>query len=408
MDVKRLLTAARTRWAPIPGRIRIPALVAGLALTASLATSALIAWAWHGQSAAFDQGRVDRYGNALSAQIATLAVEPLIAGDRIRLGVLAQRLIEFPEIASVAIHTIDDRMVAHAGATGGRELLQFSHPIAFEETVAGYVRLSVDADSFRGPGLTQLWLPAVIMLLTSGGLGFALGQHIEARTTARPRAALPVPDAVMGNVAAPARYLLVVNLFNQSQIPPERRGPVLEQVRQRAAAVAALYRGEFTELTGTGYLAVFTSGEESDFCFRVLCAALLCADMLEEMNDGEYRDLEPRMIFRYGLHRTSALGDADDPQDWKRSEAVADAMLLSAVAANGAVAMSGEAFTQLDYAERAQWQPYDNPILETMTTASGDGCALVTDLSEDYRALLDNAAELLLAQPPSTASASTF
>jgi hypothetical protein len=407
MDVKPH-PVAPSRLALAWERVSIPYLVTGLALGASLLTTLLIALSWQNQVDEVDQGRVDRYGAALTAQLAAVSLEPLISGDRIRLGVLAQRMVEFPEIATVSVHTIDDRTIATAGEAQNRFLRQYVHPIELGETVAGHVRLTVDPEAFRVPVTSRLWLPALIMLLTSGGLGYALGQHIQARTLPRPRPPAPVlRTGPLHDGNAAEQYLLVVNFFNQSSVPPEPRSEVLARVQARVHQVALLYGGESVELPGTGLLVRFAQAEDAEPSFRFLCAALLCADMLEELNDGEYRNLSPRLIFRFGLHVTLTGSMPVESAQWRETEFAADTLLLSAVARNGTVALSGEAFAQLDASDRCDWQPCRNPILDTMTTGNGARCVIVNDLVDDYRTLLDNELELLLAQPPSTASAST-
>jgi hypothetical protein len=410
MDVKLLVTTARERLVSGWERAGVPFLVAGVAVTASLMTSLLVVLTWQGRLQESDQGRMDRYGEALSAQLAALAVEPLIAGDRIRLGVLAQRMVEFPEIVTVSVHTIDDRVVATAGEPQSHSLQLYTYPIGFEETLAGHVRLTVDPAAFHAPGALQLWLPALLMLLASGGLGYALGQHIESRTTPVPRPTTRMRETIepLPSQRTIDNYLLVVNLFNQAAVAAETRNDVLAYVQHRTQLVAALYRGECTDLPGTGLLVVFREPQEMDRCFRVICAALLCADMLEELNDGEYCDLSPRLVFRYGVHVVPSRAFPTDSTEWRDTEAVADTMLLSAVAPNGSVALSGDAFTRLESPQRCQWRPYRNPILNTLATGNGAGCVLVSDLIDDYRALLDNEAELLLAQPDSTDNPSTL
>ncbi len=400
--------------------LRLPAayLITILALIASLMTSVLIAVHWQASLSTFDQGRLDRFGQAMSAQLAALAVEPLIAGDRVRLGVLAQRMSEFPEIESVRIYTIDNRVVAEAGARPRSDSLNYQHAIGFEETLAGYVGITVDPAVFRtASALSRLWLPALLMLALSAALGYGLGRHLELRGT-RPNADNPSEQpAPAAEPVQRAQYLVLINLFNQLALPSAQRSHVLGRCRSRVELVARLYRGQCVEVPGTGLLLLLSQQDETDFCFRALCAALLCADLLEELNDGEFAGLTPRLAFRFGLHLVTAPGDISGAQTppWIETPAAlidsdlcADAVLLSALAGNGAIALSADAFASLERPDRCLWQHQRAPVLATLNTAIPGICTLVSDLTDAYRVLLDNEVELLLAQSGSTARPSTF
>ncbi len=422
MDFKALLDKLRQRVAFTAARLPGAYLIMILAGIASLMTSALIAVHWQRSLNVVDQGRIDRFGEAISAQLATLSAEPLIAGDRVRLGVLAQRMSEFPEISMVSLHTIDDRTVAVSGERSGRDAPVYDYPIGFEETQAGYVRVMLDPQAFSsGHALAALWLPALVMLLLSGALGYGLGRHLEIR--ARPRTDdLPTgPTTEDGEPEADggAQYFVVINLFNQMALPSAIRGQVVGRCLKRVEQVARLYRAECTELPGTGFVLLLSQRDETDFCFRALCAALLCADLLEELNDGDFARLETPLIFRFGLHLVSAGEDdggdltpeipwLDSAAELADTELSADGILLSAVAGNGAIAMSADAFATLERPDRCLWRHQRAPVLATLNTAIPGICTLVTDLTDAYRVLLDNEVELLLAQSASTARASTF
>ena len=85
------------------------ALAAGaLALAVAGSTSLF----WSAALSADQQRHMSSFGRALAEQLATLSAAPLIGGDRISLSVLATRINEPAEVASVSIYTIDDRVLA--------------------------------------------------------------------------------------------------------------------------------------------------------------------------------------------------------------------------------------------------------------------------------------------------------
>ena len=108
--------------------------------------------------------------------------------------------------------------------------------------------------------------------------------------------------------------------------------------------------------------------------------------------------------FRLGLHLITRPGDEsvglDDP-------AVADAALLSALAKEMTLAVSGSCYSALTRLERLEVSTSAHPLLDQLTTCSPD-CHLITDLAPGYQALVLQQTEKLTGQRRSTARESTF
>ena len=81
---------------------------------------------------------------------------------------------------------------------------------------------------------------------------------------------------------------------------------------------------------------------------------------------------------------------------------------LSAVAPEGSIAASHEAFERLSRPERFIVEEQTNPILHTLATASHDSCVIVSAVADAYGAALDHQAELLQSQEDSTSTPSTL
>ncbi len=131
-----------------------------LALGASLLTALLLGVSWYRSVEDARSARMAQFGNAAAAQLAALSIEPLITLDRIRLGVLATRMSELPELESVTIVTVDDRIVANAGTRPLADTPLFTHAIEFEGAVAGYVQIAISADAFSAGGFGTAYLSA--------------------------------------------------------------------------------------------------------------------------------------------------------------------------------------------------------------------------------------------------------
>jgi len=375
-----------------------------LALAASLLTTALLGASWYRSAEAARSARMAQFGNAAAAQLAMLSIEPLITLDRIRLGVLATRMSELPELESVTIVTVDDRIVANAGSRPLADTQLYTHPVEFEGSVAGYVQIAVAPSAFSAGGFATpyLLLPALVSALLAAVAGYLLGLRIETTLEAD-----PVADDREADAAAPAptaQWLLAVNLLNLMALPTAERAAVLADVRRRATLVARQHSALARDLANIGVLLTFAD-DDSDQCFKVLCAALLLADSLENLNESRHLAARPELKFRFGAHIATHTGDAAgvDP------DAIQDTIVLSAVAPEGTIAASREAFGRLQRPERFIAEEQSNPILRTLATASHDGCVIVSAVADAYGAALDQRAEWLRAQEAdSTSTPSTF
>ena len=383
-------------------------LVAGaLALAVAGSTSLF----WSAALSADQQRHMSSFGRALAEQLATLSAAPLIGGDRISLSVLASRINEPAEVASVSIYTIDDRVLAISGSASN-SAPRFAHPIVFEDTIAGYARVTLSPAVFRtGPAAWQLMLWVFACTLAGLAIGYLADQRWSTATTAIPESASTdtIDPIEQESPEALPNYILVINWFNQASFPTTDRGRIIDMCLNRADQVGHLYGGQGVELPGIGLLFTFhgapDDAQRPERCFGIVCAALLIAEVLQEVNQRHYMQERPELAFRFGLH--------EDPSNTPLSElpgtdCATDAGLLSAVAANDTVAISREVFDQLEGPERFDSTLQEHAILGSLITASSGECTVISALSGSYRGLLDRQAERLSAQPDSTSNPSTF
>ena len=375
-----------------------------LALCASLLTALLLGVSWYRSVEDARSARMAQFGNAAAAQLAALAVEPLITLDRIRLGVLATRMSELPELESVTIVTVDDRVIANAGARPLADTPLFIHAIEFDGAVAGYVQVAIAPDAFSASGFAAayLLLPALIAALLSAVAGYLLGLRLDA-----------IPDIDVSadgseNVDSIANetteWLLAVNLLNLMALPGTERAVVLGDIRRRAALVARQNGAATSDLANIGILLTFAD-RDADQCFKVLCAALLLAESLDNLNETRHLAARPELKFRFGVHVATRPSDVPAQSN---SDAIQDTVVLSAVAPEGSIAASREAFARLSRPERFVVDEQRNPILATLSTAAHDSCLIVSAVADAYGAALDHQAELLRSQEDSTSTPSTL
>jgi hypothetical protein len=379
-----------------------------LAVCASLLTAVLLSVSWYRSVEGARSARMAQFGNAAAAQLAALAIEPLITLDRIRLGVLASRMSELPELASVTIITVDDRIVANAGPRPTADVVLFTHTVEFEGAVAGYVQVAAAKDAFSEGGIatTYLLLPALIGALLAAAGGYLVGLRLDA--VPDPETGADDLSDTAGETATTTEWLLTINLFNLIALPGIERATVLTDVRRRTALIARQHGATISELPNTGILLTLADADpvpESDQCFKVICAALLLAESLDELNELRHIATRPELKFRFGVH--IATRSVDAPNEPNR-DAIQDTLVLSAVAPEGSIAASREAFERLPRPERFVVEDLANPILKTLTTSAYDRCVIISAAADAYGAAMDRQAELLRAQDDSISTPSTF
>ncbi len=370
-----------------------------IAAGAAVITNLLIGVAWAWQADVARSEHIQALGQASAAQLATLSVEPLIAVDAIRLGVLTTRLASLPTIRLAAIHTLDDRVVALAGSEtrdGGHE---FKAPIEFENDTAGYARIVLDDDAISG-GLSLgpvVALMAVVSIMACAFLG-----HLLAVTYANTGTEQSVESEAPKTVRR--TYLLVVNLFNLNRVPIAERASILARCRERLDRLASRAHARVMELPGTGWLVVFeTDVAAADRAFRVVLHALLGAEVLDELNADNHTGARLELVFRFGLHDMEAPGS---DTELKRSDELADAVVLSAVAPDGCVAVSESTFERVLRPERLIADELTNPVLSSLATTRTDACVVISTTADTYRHALDR--ELHEFHEATTSSPSTF
>jgi hypothetical protein len=360
------------------------------------------------------QERMDSFGNATAKVLAELVAEPLHRQDRLHLGVVGNRLADLPQIAGVASYTLDNQELA---STGNLRALDYAQSVSVDGSIVGYVRVGLDPEAFAEPNMARLIgaLIALLLLPLVVASGWSLTQpgrreellarlsRLADRLPWRGRKP-PAPVAASDERHAEpepepeeiAHYLLAINLYNQLTLPTAERAFELSLCVELAESVAALYHGQVVGLPGLGAVVNFDHSDDADRPFEIVCAALVLARLLrEEAPFGNYR-LGLNLV-RRPVDETMSLHDA----------AIDDAALLSALAKDATVALSGSFSTALDGHERMTLAPLDNPMLDELTSGSA-ACFLVTGLSQPYATGVIQQAEQMRSQRAGIESPSTF
>lgn len=357
------------------------------------------------------QQRLDVFGNATAQALAELAAEPVIRQDRMHLGVIGNRLADLPQVTGVASYTLDNQLLATTGELTGPE---YVHAVSADGNVIGYVRVSLERDAFaeHNPARTVATLLTVLLLPFAVAMGWSLAQpgrrealraRLQGLSQQWPRRSPAEPVERPTDTPAPApaladivHYLLAVNLYNQLSLARNEREFELSLCMELAEDVAALYQGQVVGMPGLGAVVSFDHSDDPDRPFQILCAAFVLASLL--------RDETPFGTYRLGLSLTERPADQPLPLE---DDAVADAALLSALAKDTSLALSGPFAAALDDLERIVIKPLLNPLLDELAT-SKDGCCLVTELAPPFASRVMEQAEALRSQREPISSPSTF
>ncbi|MCY3813729.1 MAG: hypothetical protein OXH15_18195 [Gammaproteobacteria bacterium] len=378
---------------------RALALCAGLGYVVALAATLT---AWHFLAAEQNARAMGRFGSQMADDLAYLAVEPMMRPDRIRLGLLAKRMAERPEVRSIEMYSVDGTELVVEGnprPDGPTYLSQ----VAIQDTVAGHVRVMLHEDRFRPQTAALLarswWLFAAGFVVVAGA-AYGYGR-LSTRT--RRTATIAGPDTESDT--SPSRFfVLVATMFPHSDVDDDGRADVLSRSMTLAERVANLYAAEAVPWRNTGLALLFPASTSDDRAFEVVCAALLVQRLLgapprDEPADAAHPSPDtPSSPFRLGLDLVT--GDWVDDQsavvDTASAEGVA---VLASLAPNGALVLGRAAFAAVGDAERIRLQAFENPAFQTLSdVAVPEGIVLGTDSSHD--ALIAQQADLVVEASP--------
>ena len=364
-------------------------LLGGVAATYLFAVC-LVLSIWHYTSLGQGQSRLVAFGNTSAHRLSELAVKPLLRNDNLALSALTNDMAMFDEIAGISIYSVDGQLLAVAGNFAPYTTLPtYSQEITVQDTIAGYVQILIDPDAFQtslsDKVLQSLWLCATGLLTV---IGVVIGLAFRANLLASG------PSIKEGSSSHASAFILVVNVFNQISLPAEARTRAMSIATARSNRVANLYAARATLLTGTGVALAFDQTDAQDRSFEVVCAALLLSRALDAMNHDHYAEERPKIRFRFGLHVGPVCTTLDELLSTDNAR---DAVLLSALASDGHLAVSEDVMASITRTERIIGRIKDNPAAISLISTSRR-YHLVEGVAPAYQTLIERQAELIIAQ----------
>ena len=316
--------------------------------------------------------RMDRMGTALAEMTASIGLPAVLQQDRIALGNLASRVTDFDEVIGCSLYTVDGRTLAFDGVEANDpDSKHYTAPIAVEDTLAGYARVVLDRRRFRAaPG--DLFLAA--WPLVPGAMAAAVALLLFRMRRRKQAPAL----AGMTEVGADMKFVLVANLFNQGSLRPLRAKTVLAHAMEHAVATAHAHGGRAQPLPGARMLIAFDDDSATDRPFDVVCAALdFGAALAPSLPEA---DGPPAPSFRFGLHLCEASADEASVLE---SAQVSDAVLLSALAPDGRLAISQDVYERIERADRLDLDTPSALSQAALTGTTLGRCRIVKGVAGD-------------------------
>ena len=332
----------------------------------------------------------DRFGDALAKDLAHLAVDPLMRQDRVGLGLLAKRLAERPQVAHIAVYTVDGQPFVVVGDPM-RDTHPYSEPVALDNTVVGNVRVTLHGGAFGLPVARLLaltwwhWLVG-IALLAAGFLG---GVEVLARRQHAASTGDEERDA----------YLLIANLFHRAPMSNDERQAAIERSLAIAERIATRFRGEAAPLPNTGVVMTFGDIDHPDRAFEAVCAALLLRRLSSTITPFESRrEGETAFVsgpFRYAVDLATRLPpSANDPR-LASAESVRGIKLLSALAPDGGLVIGNSCKASIERPERLLLDAFENPAAKLLSPGAATPGGIVRGVVSSEHDRLDQAAQAI-------------
>ena len=333
---------------------------------------------------------MERFGQQTVDGLAVLAAESMLRRDRIRLGLLATHLIEREKLRSVAIYASDGAPLVVEGSPR-TDAPAYTQHAAIEDTAAGRVRITLDAERFRAPAETLLarsagFLAAGLLLVVGGAYFFAAPRRRDRVANSPSASAADDADQAEGG----GEFVVVASVFPRRAAETESGAEAVAGAVSIAERVANLYAGEAVPWREAGVALKFRGTPSEDRAFDVVCAALLLGRLLSEPQDGA------RTAFRMGLDLA-----ADEAP---RVEAVA---VMASLAPDWGLVVGRAAYAAVADAERLSLATLDDPAYEAL---AGDAVpqGVVTGTDAEHEALIAHQADLVRHGSQAVARSSTL
>ena len=243
-------------------------------------------------------------GEAIATQLASSVSEYLISEDRLSLTVLLNDLVQQGVFNKATVFGADNSLVATAGDSAGSTSTVYTAEVPYQDSVAGYVRISLAQDAlFTNSSTILFWIIFLnlVLLVASGFYANHIAQFLvtpraDDSTAVESESSGPIPKKDTGFslpiIKASTRFDRKVpeqdaDFDNFSILVLKIRPPrVFDDLSNSIKQVASLHKGRIKSFDDEITL-LFTQPDQH--CFHAICAALVIQALTRESGFAEYK-----------------------------------------------------------------------------------------------------------------------
>ncbi|MBR9910753.1 MAG: hypothetical protein GYB33_10440 [Gammaproteobacteria bacterium] len=282
--------------------LRTPLFLASLTALITLLLSASI---FQTQQSSLLDKRNNHYGNALASLAARQATDATLNHDLVSLQVTVRDVARNPHVLSTTIHDVENQLLVQAGSNAisrgflPEQTRSYSAPITFQDSIAGYVTVTLDTQALYEQR-DNAWLLGLV------GLCLALlalsTLNLRKKPEPSPAAANSATEAAAdsdADIALPGRnqtgegaifIALKLHCLNmpalERQLSASLRQQLVADMERYLSGINTIYSGRIHAADNRDIELHFQGDDLENTVFRAICAAQLLFRLLDGRRDG--------------------------------------------------------------------------------------------------------------------------
>lgn len=249
--------------------------------------------------------RTDQYGNALASLAASQATEATMNHDLVSLQVTVSEIARNPDILSVTVHDVENRLLVQAGDSpnagdyANRDHQSYTSPVTLQDSIAGYVTVTIDTQTLYEQ-FDDTWLMALLGLagaiLVLSIINQRQAPDDEIDTDGSPQTVQseqpdePAPTPRSSGTDQEDYVTLKFCCLNwpslKQQLSATLRQQLFDDLQGHLSGINALYSGRITLADHETLELEFHGDEIGNTTFRAICAAQLLFTLLQNGSAG--------------------------------------------------------------------------------------------------------------------------
>ena len=322
------------------------------------------------------QSKNDFYGKTLADSLANLVLEPLLTGNEIDMTAISNRFAEIEGVQLVSIYSLDNKILTSSGKPGTG--LSYSNTVVFDDTVMGYVRITLKPTILHSPITTTHVLLACLMLIGIPTISLWVLGHRVIKTT---KNSLNSANEVSIKEEISTQYLIGINLYNQIALSQAERKKELEVAQKLIEKLGPFYSSSVHHLPGMGLIMLLCANTDGNDQLEALFAAFVIIGLLKEQQ-AEYR------LAIQKIKSSATKIDMMAPE-------LKDLRLLTAITKVNTVSVGNYFSPDVLNANQIRFLPLTHPLAKEMSTSDGEFFS-ITSLSARHQSLVNEQIKTLL------------